>query len=110
MGINKGNVRFVRLTFPESLEDYYQEIGRAGRDGYPATCITLFKFENRSFRLHNIKEIEDEGNKNSSIVVGGSRPSLMICNQPNYILLSILWFHIFGLVFLILYFGNLYVF
>ncbi|XP_068745692.1 ATP-dependent DNA helicase RecQ-like [Montipora capricornis] len=65
MGINKGNVRFViHLTFPESLEDYYQEIGRAGRDGYPATCITLFKFENRSFHLHNIKEIEDEGNKN----------------------------------------------
>ena len=41
----------------------------------------------------------------SGIVVGGSRPSLMICNQPNYILLSILWIIIFGkYIFLVSYF------
>ncbi len=48
LGIDKPNIRFVyHYEFPDSLETYYQEAGRAGRDGEPARAALLFRAEDR---------------------------------------------------------------
>src|SRR5271154_5080750 len=60
LGINKAAVRAViHLSLPKSIEQYYQEAGRAGRDGLPADCVMLWQKKDAGLLAHFMEQLSD---------------------------------------------------